>query len=233
MAASTRRHANKVIPWTELQAFVARRGIALDTQPRVRPIGIGECRQRIEAKAMALATGSDVQEVCGAAQLCASTKGGIEAAVHTMSHTINDNDTKGLFLVNAANAFNSISRPAALWNCRVLWPRCSMFLFNFYRGFPIIILKSADTIHVLLSQEGTTQGCPVAMLMYSIGVHPLISRLKDPAMHTQNWYADDSSYAGRFQAIRNWFLSRLETGPAYGYFAEPTKSVVIVKPKLY
>ena len=90
---------------------------------------------------------------------------------------------------DAAYAFNSINHPAALWNCRVLWPSCSQLLVNSYCGFAVIILRGMITnrFHALLHCEGTTQGCPLAMLMYAIGIQPLVLRLKNLEQHKQNW----------------------------------------------
>ena len=123
IAASTQRHANELVPLGQMRAFLARRGIALDKCPGVRSIGVGECRQRMEAKTMALVVGIDVQDLRGADQLCAGIKAGIESAIHAMKKIFDMEENEGLLLVDARNAFNLLNRPAALWNCRILWPR--------------------------------------------------------------------------------------------------------------
>ena len=91
---------------------------------------------------MAFATWIDVLEVCGADQLCAGTKAGIEASMHIMKELFEADDTEGLLLVDAANTLNTLKRPTAQWNCCIPWPRCSVFVFNRYCGYATIILRA-------------------------------------------------------------------------------------------
>ena len=67
------------------------------------------------------------------------------------------------------------------------------------------------------------------MLKHAIGVLPLISHLKNTELHKQNWYADDSTCAAPLSHIREWIEQLLEIGLSYGYFAEPSKSIIVVK----
>jgi len=220
VAALTRRLANTLVPWEDIRALKAKRLIALDKSPGVRPIGIGEVLDRLCAKIMIEITGDDVQQVCLADQLASGIRSGIEGAIHAFSDLFEDlsGDGWGLLLIDATNAFNSISRTACLWNARVLWPRCSRFLFNSYQGFAVLFIAGSKVF--LLSREGVTQGDPLAMLFYGIGVLPLTRMLKKPDLWKQNWYADDSGCLGLFANLRQWLQLLLEEGPTFGDFPE-------------
>ena len=56
---------------------------------------------------------------------------------------------------------------------------------------------------VLLFQEGTTQGDPLAMPMYALATIPLIRKLKNSVNDVnQVWYADDASGAEKVNRLR-------------------------------
>jgi hypothetical protein len=232
VASLARRLSNTLVEWEDISALMANRLIALDKCPGVRPIGIGECLRRILGKCIVLVTGPDVEEICNSAQLCSGVQAGIEGAVHSMGDLFTANASKGwgMLLVDASNAFNSINRMSALMNARAMWPRCSRFLFNTYRGHAT--LKVQDATELLYSREGVTQGDPLSMLMYSLAVMPLIRSLKTSNQEvTQNWYADDASATGKLTHLRDWLQTLTDEGPAYGYFPEPKKSFLVVKPE--
>ena len=95
-------------------------------------------------------------------------------------------------------------------------PPLSRALINTYRSLYI----NGET---LLSQEGTTQGDPLAMVMYAIATIPLIEKLVSDGVK-QIWYADDAAVGGDLVRIKKWWDDLQKFGPDYGYFSNPTKT---------
>ena len=70
------------------------------------------------------------------------------------------------------------------------------------------------------------------MIIYGIGMLPVTESIiaKVPDCH-QPWYADDAGAGGEFNEILKYITTLCDEGPARGYFPEPTKSILIVKPQ--
>ena len=194
--------------------MLSSRLIALDKNPGIRPIGVGEVLRRLLGKAMA---GIDVEELCGADQRCSGLKGGIEGAIHSVGSIFESksHDGYGVLMVDAKNAFNSINRAVSLLNARVLWPRCSRFLFNTYRGYSSLWINGSSD--PLFSREGITQGDPLSMLFYAVALLLLIRLLKS-SHYTHSWFTDDSACVGSLENVKSWFKQLMDEGPKYGYF---------------
>jgi hypothetical protein len=143
----------------------------------------------------------------------------------------------GFLKVDADNAFNNCSIIAALWHARLLWPRCARFLFNTHRGHTMLVMyKALGKPSILYRQDGTTQGDPLAMLLYGLATLPLIRRLRAHMEEgeregMQAWYADDASALANFTVLDRWLTFLMEHGPAYGYYAKPVKSGLTVEHK--
>jgi hypothetical protein len=68
------------------------------------------------------------------------------------------------------------------------------------------------------------------MFACGIGILPLIRQLKAELPQVeQPWYADDAGAGGEFEDIRRLFRRLEEIGPNYGYFPEPSKSILVVR----
>ena len=130
-------------------------------------------------------------------------------------------------MIDASNAFNRINHQAVLWNTRILWPSCSAFIFNTYRGWSPLIVT--DFKEYLYSKEGVTQGDPLSMFVYAVATLPFIKHLRHPPpVGGDVWYADDASACAPLQDLMSWFRKLQSIGPSYGYYPEPKKCVLVV-----
>ena len=68
----------------------------------------------------------------------------------------------------------------------------------------------------LQSQEGTTQGDPLAMAMYGIAILPFIDLIQEINI-TQKWYADDGNVTGSLKDLKAVHQQLKKHGPAFGY----------------
>ena len=75
-------------------------------------------------------------------------------------------DADAVILVDATNAFNSLNCENALKNIQHLCPPIAKILINTYQEDAQLYIDGES----LFSQEGTTQGDPLAMAMYGIAV---------------------------------------------------------------
>lgn len=226
MAAFARRICSKHMDPISLMPFLSNRLIPLDKCPGLRPIGIGETYRRIIGKAIVAYLKVPILKATGATQLCAGQEAGCEAAIHSMMQLFEADETDALLLVDADNAFNRLNRKAVLHNINFLCPELSIFAVNCYRAPTRLFVAGGVE---LASREGTTQGDPLAMVLYAIGIMPLIDLLRGKAK--QVWFADDAQAADKLLALRAWWDIIVEHGPRYGYFAKPSKTKLIVKPE--
>ena len=165
-----------------------------------------------------------IKQASGKVQLAAGQSGGCEAAVHALCDRFSDEDCQAVMLLDASNAFNRLNRALVLQNMEHICPEMEVVFGNLY-GNPSPLYVGS---HVLLSDEGSTQGCPSAMAMYSLGILPLIN-LADMDDIIQCWYADDANAAGNLTGLLDWFSLVQTQGPAFGYYVNPEKCNLIVK----
>ena len=230
--------SNELVPWPAIRALLSCRLIALDKNPGVRPIGIGHIWRRAIAKCVLAVAVPAATEACGIDQLCVGLQAGIEGAVHAATKFWQDHgcdDDVGFLMVDAKNAFNEMNRVTMLWTVRHEWPQGAMFSFNCYKHWVSLVAHgpSGDSFS-FLSKVGATQGDPLAMIIYGLGLLPLIRMLKiefaDIPFHS--WYADDNAVASKLRLLCQYFKRLSQVGPQYGYYPQSKKSVLVVPGRL-
>ena len=121
----------------------------------------------------------DITEAAGPLQKCTGIQAGIEASIHAMRQIFESSETQAILLVDAENAFNNLNRKTALKNIKEICPPFYQYLANTYQKSAKLIIPGENDYTVIYSDEGTTQGDPIAMAMYGLGIKPLTDKLSN------------------------------------------------------
>ena len=155
---------------------------------------------------------------------------GVEIAVHAAVDLFDDEENHGLLQIDASNAFNSINRAVMINNIQILCPEFATFITNCYiRPSRLFVTGGKE----LSSKEGTTQGDPVAMSMYTMGILPLLQLYMAKENTKRIAFADDFTGIGKLNQLKDWWDIVCLHGPNLGYFPKASKSWLIVKVQHY
>ena len=161
LASFARRLATEKVNEEVLQPYNASRLIPLDNNPGARPIDVGEIIRRISARVILKCISNDLKAL-GGDQFCVGQKSGIEHAIHSLRETFELDDSEAMLVNDAKNAFKSLNRSFAIQNIELICPSIVTALRKSYDSSSNLYVNSK----VSLSQEGTTQGDPLAMSMF-------------------------------------------------------------------
>ena len=190
---------------------------------------MGEVLKIIAGKVAVSVLKNEVIDYTGSLQVCEGQKTGIEAAVHSFNSIYNDENNDAVLLADASNTINSLNREVFSHNISYICPAISAFVKKCYNPPSKLLIIGGKE---LKSNGGTTQGYPISMGNYGIVVTPLINILIDVIIISPEIqvgvlaYADDFSATGKLEDLRKWW----DTGPKFGYYPEPTKAWLAVKP---
>ncbi len=227
VAATARRLCTCLVDPKTISPILASRLIALDKNPGVRPIGIGELSRRIIAKAVLSVVGDDVQEVTGTRQLCGGQTSGIEAGVHSIRRAFEGNNAEAALLVDAANAFNSLNRAVALQNVRKLCPSLGNILTNCYRVPTDLLWTVIGFYQEKVQHKEILWQCRCTLLLQ---FHSLIScSLKsNRSGMLMMWLL-----LVKLANLRHGWNDTISHGANFGYFVNAKKTWLVVKPEHY
>ena len=72
--------------------------------------------------------------------------------------------------------------------------------------------------NTIASASGCQQGDPLGIILFAIGLHPLVRRIQDevPSLLLHSWYLDDGQAIGTLMDIKKVFELIMEMSPLLG-----------------
>ena len=161
----------------------------------VRPIAVGLTLRRMTTKALIKPGSETIGEYLRPHQLGYGTKGGCEAAVHSVRQLVDHSSERLVFIkLDIKNAFNSIQRSHILHEVSTNMPNLYKFFYSAYSKASALFF---DT-HIIESKTGVQQGDPGAPALFSVGIQRAVQGIKS---RFNTWYLDDASLIDNHQTV--------------------------------
>ena len=223
-----RRLARGDVPDQTAPLFAASTLIPLQPRPdKIRPIAVGQALRRLVTKVLLPPAIEDTRDWLLPEQVANAVPSGMDAIVHDTRMLMQRHGWDSNYIMvslDARNAFNSFSRQSLLNRLPLQTPSLSRFLNLIYgRTVPDLILPSTPRLH-MKSMEGTQQGDPASMLLFSLALQPLVRRLSVQCRPALNrWYADDGTIVGPIDEVIKALTILRDEGPGFGFYRNISK----------
>ena len=206
--------AGKVPPVVAPYLCGARLHAGLKKDGGLRPIAVGELLRRLASKCAAAAVADKAAALLAPLQLGVAIRGGCEAIIHATRQAVNKAGEKFVLRADLINAFNVADRAAALKEVEQHFPELLPWVITAYSTPSHLIFGSTN----IWSLTGFHQGDPLASLLFSLVLHPIILRIKEqvPSLDLNAWYLDDGTLVGTVAELRQAVDIIVREGPARG-----------------
>ena len=181
----------------------------------IRPIAVGNLLRRLTSKLVAKEVALKAAGLLSPHQMGFGVRGGCEAIVHTVRQVVEQGDPdKWVLQVDLKNAFNLANRETTFPEAEQLFPELLSWTLTCYGAASELVL--GDT--TIPSSMGFHQGDPLAGLLFSINLHPVVKMIQEevPDLDVSTWYLDDGTLVGTREQLQKAVDVLLREGPSRG-----------------
>jgi len=200
-------------------------------KPDVRPIALGDTLSKVIGKLMLKLAKDPIEKLFRPFQLGIGLSSGTEIIAHSVEairtqHPDCNWDTAQL---DYKNAFNSVSRESALYQCLHKIPIIFPYLNAMYsQDSKLFIRDSNGNITTIDSKEGARQGDTLGPLFYCLGSLPMLNSIIDSLDNAKLFaYIDDITIIGPKEEIKRAVQIAKTEGSEFGLHLNLTKSTIL------